>query len=451
MTRIEKDNLGELKIDDNKYYGIHTLRALSNFKISDRTTDLDLIKSIIIIKKVAAATNQELFLLPKEKAAAISKACDTLTVDSVNFPLDAMQGGAGTSTNMNVNEVIANYALEILGEKKGEYQKLHPIHDINKNQSTNDVYPTALRVTVLQKLAVLSDRIAALQGVLQRKEKEFSKVVKIGRTELQDAVPITLGREFAAFAEAIARDRWRVFKSEERLRMLNLGGTAVGTGLSAPREYIFEVTNKLRLETGLAIARSENLMDATANNDDLIEVGGMLGAHANNLIKISEDLRKMNMIGEISLPKRQAGSSIMPGKVNPVLVEAAIQAGIKVFANINAMRDAVSRSTFQICEFMPLVADSILESLNILIKINSLLIGYFKDINANEKKCYEIFSNSESLITIFIPDFGYEKCEQILKNFGGGNFIEFLRQELGQELVDIKTKPESLNSLGYKI
>ncbi len=256
-----------------------------------------------------------------EKAEAIINACDEIAKGrfSDQFPVDALQGGAGTSTNMNLNEVIANRAIEILGGNKGDYSLIHPLEDVNLHQSTNDVYPTAIKVAGIYRLRDLAKAIAELQGAFQEKEKEFAGIIKIGRTELQEAVPITLGAEFSAFAEAISRDRWRTFKCEERLRVVNLGGTAVGTGLAAPQDYIFLVIEKLREVTGLGLSRGENLPAETANADSFVEVSGILKAHAVNLLKIANDLRLMNLLGEIKLPQLQAGSSIMPGKVNPVL------------------------------------------------------------------------------------------------------------------------------------
>ncbi|MEI6845682.1 MAG: lyase family protein, partial [Candidatus Firestonebacteria bacterium] len=268
-TRIEKDQLGEKAIPAEAYYGIHTARALENFKISGRPVNFSLIKTIALVKKAAAQTNHELKYLTDEKAQAIVAAAEEIIDGALKeqFPVDALAGGAGTSVNMNVNEVIANRAIELLGRQKGEYAVVDPFKDVNLHQSTNDVYPTALKIACIYALRTLSIKITALQGAFQRKEKEFASIVKIGRTEMQEAVPITLGFEFSAFAEAVARDRWRTFKSEERLRVVNIGGTAVGTGLGAPKSYIFQVIEKLRALSGLGLSRNENVVDATANSD----------------------------------------------------------------------------------------------------------------------------------------------------------------------------------------
>ncbi len=373
--RIEHDFLGSLEIPADAYWGIHTQRAITNFPISSLKVNDALIKSLALTKKACCLANLETGHLAAEKGKAIIAACDEIAAGALSdqFPVDALQGGAGTSTNMNVNEVIANRAIEFLGGQKGNYSLLHPLEDVNLHQSTNDVYPTALKVAAIYRLRDLSSAIAGLQGSFQEKEKEFAAIVKLGRTELQEAVPITLGAEFSAFAEAFSRDRWRTFKCEERLRVVNLGGTAVGTGLAAPRNYIFLVIEKLREVTGLGLSRGENILGETANADSFVEVSGILKAHAVNLIKISNDLRLMNLLGEIRLPQLQAGSSIMPGKVNPVLTEAAIQTGIKVIANDGIITETAARGTLQINEFLPLLAHSLLESLDLLININRLL------------------------------------------------------------------------------
>ena len=237
----------------------------------------------------------------------------------------------------------------------------------------------------------MSKAISCLQGAFQEKEKEFAAIVKLGRTELQEAVPITLGAEFSAFAEAFSRDRWRTFKCEERLRVVNLGGTAVGTGLAAPRNYIFLAIEKLREVTGLGLSRGENILGETANADTFVEVSAILKAHAVNLIKIANDLRLMNLLGEIHLPHLQAGSSIMPGKVNPVLAEAAIQTGIKVIANDGIVTETAARGTLQINEFLPLLAHALLESLDLLININGLLTEHVRAIMAEQRKVRRIF------------------------------------------------------------
>jgi aspartate ammonia-lyase len=453
--RVEHDLLGELDVPVAAYWGIHTQRALGNFALSPRKVNAGLIHALALVKKACCFANVETFWMKPDKAQAISDACDEVASgrwDS-EFPLDAMQGGAGTSTNMNVNEVIANRAIEILNGEKGDYSIVNPIDDINLHQSTNDVYPTAVKVAAIYALRRLSRDIAALQGEFQKKEKEFGEIVKMGRTEMQEAVPLTLGMEFSAFSEALGRDRWRAFKCEERLRVVNLGGTAIGTGISAPKDYIFLVIEKLRDVTGLGLSRGENLAGETANADAFVEVSGIMKAHASNLIKIAGDLRLMNMLGEIRLPSMQAGSSAMPGKINPVIAEAVIQAGIRVVANDLIVTEAANRSTFQIIEFMPMLADALLESMDILSNVDIMLAGHVSGISADAEKCAGIAHASPMIITALVPYIGYEKATEIINGYkaaDGKDFRTYLKDLLGEDLVDRALDPYSLTALGFK-
>jgi aspartate ammonia-lyase len=299
----------------------------------------------------------------------------------------------------------------------------------------------------------LSETAAQLQGVLQRKEKEFAGIIKLGRTEMQDAVPITLGAEFSAMAEAVSRDRWRTFKCEERLRVVNIGGTAVGTGLSAPRDYIFMVIEKLREVTGLGVCRAENVMGDTAHADTFVEVSGILKAHAVNILKVSNDLRLMNMLGEVILPSVQAGSSIMPGKVNPVILEAASQAALKVTAQDALVTQAASRGTGQIIEFMPLLADALLGSVELLINADRMLTGHIDGIKADEARCRYYVECSRTIITAFVPVVGYERCQELLKEFDAfqeDNLRVFLDKKLGADVVRKTLAPHNLVGLGYR-
>jgi aspartate ammonia-lyase len=329
---------------------------------------------------------------------------------------------------------------------------VHPIEDVNRNQSTNDTYPTALKVAVIYALRALSGEAAALQGAFQRKEQEFASVAKMGRTELQEAVPMTLGAEFGAFAEAFSRDRWRTFKCEERLRVVNIGGTAIGTGITAPRSYIFLVIDKLREATGLGLARAENLLDQTANTDCFVEVSGMLNAHASNLLKICNDLRTLNLLGEIRLPPLQAGSSIMPGKVNPVLLEAVMQAGMKVAANDTLVTAACSRGSLQINEFMPLLAASLLESLDLLTRADAALAAHLPALSADAAVCRSYLEKSPMIVTALLPYVGYEKAAALLEEYqasGTGTLLAFLTARLGKQLVEEAFSPQRLTSLGH--
>ncbi|MFA6635802.1 MAG: aspartate ammonia-lyase [Candidatus Omnitrophota bacterium] len=453
--RIERDNIGEKNIPKDRLWGIHTQRALDNFDISGSRTSPLLIRALATVKKACCLANLEAGYLERKKADMMLKACDEIIrgghIDE--FPLDALQGGAGTSTNMNMNEVIANRAIEIGGGVKGEYLLVRPIEDVNMHQSTNDVYPTAVKVAVLEGLWTLSSSIEVLQGAFQIKEKEFAGIVKTGRTEMREAVPMTLGAEFSAFAEAIARDRWRIFNCRERMRQVNIGGTAVGTGLTAPRRYVFLVIDKLRELTGAGLTRGENAVDQTANSDAFVEVAGILRAHASNIIKICNDIRILSLLGEISLAKVQGGSSIMPCKVNPVIFECALQGAIKADADIGIVFEAASRSSLQINEFMPLLSYGILGALSILERTSKMLGRHVENIKADEKICEKYVADNPLIITAFLPHLGYEKVEQLINEFscsGRKDIKQFLHEKLGAEKVRDILSPANLMSLGYR-
>jgi aspartate ammonia-lyase len=316
---------------------------------------------------------------------------------------------------MNVNEVIASEASRMLGFP------VHPIDDVNKGQSTNDVYPTALRIAAIQILRPLSDACAKLQEALQRKENAWEAIPKLGRTELMDAVPITLGEEFGAYAQAIARDRWRLYKVEERLRQVNIGGTAVGRYDTASRAYRFRVIEILRQNTGIGLAEAEYPMDLTQNNDVFVEVSGLLKALAVNLIKIAGDIRLMASgpkggLGELHLPELQKGSSIMPGKVNPVIPEMVIQCGIRVIANDTAITLAAAHGEFELNAFLPLIADSLLESLSLLERAVTLFqekcVG---TLQPDQAHCKALLDQSYAKATSYVPTLGYDTVAAVVK------------------------------------
>lgn len=454
--RIEKDLLGELNVPANVYWGIHTQRALDNFSISSYSVSPALVRSIARVKYACCEANHELGFLEQKCASAIRTASSEIFSGGLEdqFPLDALQGGAGTSTNMNVNEVIANRSLEIMGYQKGEYAFCHPVEHVNLHQSTNDVYPTALKIACIEGVRVLSDAIAQLQGVLQKKEKEFADCIIIGRTELQEAVPMTLGAQFSSFAEAISRDRWRTFKCEERLRVINLGGTAIGTGLTAPRRYIYLVNEKIRFLTGYGLTRGENLIDQTANTDVFVEVSGILDSHSANLIKICNDLRLLHMLGEICLTPVQAGSSVMPGKVNPVILEAVISSALKASANHALISNAVSRGSLQINEFLPLIAFAMLESLSILTKASKSVALHVENCKAFVEKCTLNVNTSTAFATALVPYLGYKKAESLVGEFNrsdDSDFRKFLSERLGREFIDSILSSQALMSLGYRM
>jgi aspartate ammonia-lyase len=320
---------------------------------------------------------------------------------------------------MMVNEVVANRAIEILGGEKGDYDLIHPNQDVNKSQSTNDVYPTALKIAGLKLLPWLTEEVANLQSALQEKEEEFAQLLKLGRTQLQDAVPITLGQEFSAYAKAVSRDRWRLYKVKERLKKVNLGGTAVGTGLNAPRKFTFKVIRELRNLTGLGLAHAENMIDNTQNLDVFVEISGLLKALAVNLNKIANDLRLLSSgpqggIGEINLPEVQAGSSIMPGKVNPVIPEAVNQIALVVISNDQAITTASQSGQLELNAFLPLVADKFLESIQLLERgVKMFRKKCINGIEANQDRCQELLEESLSLLTALNPYLGYEMTTEI--------------------------------------
>jgi aspartate ammonia-lyase len=421
--RIEHDLLGEKLVPVDAYYGIHSLRGFENFYLTGRGIHKELIKALAAVKKAAALANKEVNELNSSIADAIVIACEEIMNSQWHdqFITDALQGGAGTSANMNANEVIANRAIEILGGKKGDYSIVHPLNHVNMSQSTNDVFPTAVRIAALKLLKPVSEKFSQLQTALQQKEEEFAGIIKIGRTELQDALPVMLGQEFGAYAQAIARDRWRIYKSEERLRQTNMGGTAVGTGLNADRRYIYAVTEKLVDITGLSLARAEYLMDPTQNNDVFVEVSGMLKAAAVNLAKIANDLRLLSSgpisgLAEIHLPEMQAGSSIMPGKVNPVIPEAVRQAAYQVIANDHSITMGAQGGELELNAMVPFIADNLFQSLDLLYRaaeifIDKCIIG----ITANQERCRQLVEESFAYAAALIPHIGYDKATLIVQ------------------------------------
>ena len=418
--REEHDLLGARQVPSDALYGIHTLRAIENFPIAGRSVNRRLVHAFGAVKQACLQTNFELGYLDDERWQALSQACQEMMEGRLDqhVPVDAFQGGAGTSTNMNVNEVLANRALQILGRPLGDYEFISPTDDVNRHQSTNDTYPTALKVAAIMAIRELEQKLVRLVESFQAKERELNDVVKIARTQLQDAVLITSGREMSAYAEAFSRDRWRIYKCEERLRVVNLGGTAVGTGLGAPRRYIFRVVERLREITGLGLARAENLVEATQNADVFVEVSGILRACASNLLKISNDLRLTSSgpcagIGELRLPERQAGSSIMPGKVNPVIPETVAQAAIGVFGYDQMIAQSVSGGNLDLSQFLPLVAEALLTSIDLMIGAADVFSKYcVEGLEVDRDVAARHVANSTAAATAMIERIGYERaCE----------------------------------------
>jgi aspartate ammonia-lyase len=461
-TRKERDLLGERDVPASAMWGIHTLRAVENFPLAGRPVAPALIHAYGLVKQACARTNRELGHLPAAKGQAIESAAADMAEGKLDqhILVDALQGGAGTSLNMNVNEVLANRALALLGRPYGDYATVDPLDDVNMHQSTNDTYPTALKVAAIAGLRVLEKAVVELQEAFQAKERELGDVVKVGRTELQDAVLITLGREMGAYAEAFTRDRWRIYKCEERLRVVNLGGTAIGTGLGAPRTYIFHVVDVLRELTGFGLARAENLVEATQNADAFVEVSGILKACASSLWKICSDLRLLSSgphagLGEIRLPERQAGSSIMPGKVNPVVPEAVTQAAMQVMANDMAVSLAVSSGSLELNPFLPLVADALLGSLSLLTAAATILAREcVTGIVANVERCEAHVHDGTAALTALVERIGHAACNDLAVAVaaGEGSLRELVvrRGLLTAEEFTQLTSPGRVNQLGHR-
>jgi aspartate ammonia-lyase len=458
--RTEHDLLGTREVPEDALHGIYTERAIENFPLSLRPINPALIHAYGAVKLACARTNHELGSWEDAKYRAIEIACIEMMEGRLDgaIRVDALQGGAGTSTNMNVNEVLANRALQLLGKPLGDYQSVSPIEDINLHQSTNDTYPTALKVAAIQSLRLLQHAVIGLLEEFQRKEQAFAHIVKIGRTQLQDAVLITLGREMGAYAEAFARDRWRIYKCEERLRIVNLGGTAIGTGLGAPRQYIFRAVDQLREITRLGLARAENLVECTQNADVFVEVHGILKACATNLLKIATDVRLLSSgpdagFGEIRLPPRQAGSSIMPGKVNPVIPEAVSQAAIVVMANDQAIAHACAMGNLELNAFLPLVADALLGSLDLLGNACRIFREYcVSGMEADESRCRQHVEGSTASLTAMVEMFGYERTQALAARANAENksVREIILEErlLTPEQFDQIISPENVARLG---
>jgi len=463
-TRIEHDLLGARELPSTARHGIHGLRALENFPLLGRPTHPELLRAFGAVKLAALRVNHTLGYLPDStKVDAIAGACRELLSGQLlsDLPVDALQGGAGTSTNMAVNEVLTNRALELLGLHQGQYDRVSPSDDLNLHQSTNDTFPTALRIAAIRGLRELERQVLGLQEAFQAKEQAFAHIVKVGRTEMQDAVLVTLGREMGAYAEALNRDRWRLAKSEERLRVVNLGGTAIGTGLAAPRDYIFRVVDELREITGLGLARAENLVEATQNADVFVEVSGLLKTLATTLIKISGDLRLLSSgpeagLGELRLPPRQAGSSIMPGKVNPVIPEAVTQAAILTLAHDHAITFAVSQGCLELNAFLPLVAHSLLESLDLLARACAILRTHcIEGLEADEDRCRAQVENGTAAATALLPLLGYEGvCALVQRAQQAGTSVKdqgLAEGILSEEQFREATSPEAVGRLGSRL
>ncbi|MBS4407558.1 aspartate ammonia-lyase [Campylobacter vulpis] len=424
-TRKEHDFIGELEIADDVYYGVQTFRALENFHMSGRSLKNYpfFIKAFAQVKKAAALANKEVGVLDADKADALAKACDRLIAGEFldQFVVDMIQGGAGTSTNMNVNEVLTNIALESMGHKKGEYQYLHPNDHTNLGQSTNDTYPSSIKVATHAKLGDLLKAMEELKNELEIKVKEYKDMIKMGRTELEDAVPTTLGNTFNAFASYIKSDIAKLSKARESMAVLNLGATAIGTGINCHPDYKNVVEKKLKEITGVNFTPAEDLIAATQDTADFVYVSGCLKTAAVRLSKIANDLRLMNSgprcgLGEITLPAMQPGSSIMPGKVNPVICEVVGEACYEVIGNDVTIMLCSERGEFELNAFEPGIAYGLFNSLILLENaMKTLANKAIKGLKANPEACKKLVLNSIGIVTAFNPVLGYEKSASMAK------------------------------------
>lgn len=423
LMRREHDLLGERDVPADRYYGIHTLRAIENFAITEiPISHYSLfIQSFAAIKKAAALANRDLGLLPAHLADAIAKACDEIFGGALleEFVVDVVQGGAGTSTNMNANEVIANRALELLGYEKGRYDILHPLTHVNMSQSTNDVYPTALRITLSKQLDALEEALKVVRNALFEKGKEFAHIIKMGRTQLQDAVPMTLGQEFEAWGVTVNEDIQRVAEAQSLLREINMGATAIGTGLNAHPQYAPLVTSYLREISGVPVILSENLVEATQDTGAYVQLSGTLKRVAVKLSKICNDLRLLSSgpragLHEINLPPMAAGSSIMPGKINPIIPEVVNQVAFKVIGNDTTVTLAAEAGQLELNVMEPIIAYSLFTSADMLTRACfTLTERCIRGITANADVCRRMVENSIGLVTALNPYIGYEKSTEI--------------------------------------
>ncbi|MEJ8814114.1 aspartate ammonia-lyase [Variovorax ureilyticus] len=452
-VRIEHDLLGDREVPDDAYYGVHTLRAKENFQITGTTISAypDLIGALASVKQAAAEANTELGLLEPALRDAIVAACREIRRGSLHdqFVVDVIQGGAGTSTNMNANEVICNRALEILGHQRGEYQYLHPNEHVNMAQSTNDVYPTAIRIATCFAIERLLKAMEYLRTAFAAKAEEFADLLKIGRTQLQDAVPMTLGQEFSTYAVMIEEDIARLTEASALIREINLGATAIGTGITAHPDYAGKALAALCDITGLDLSTAPNLIEATQDCGAFVQLSGVLKRIAVKLSKTCNDLRLLSSgpragFGEINLPPMQAGSSIMPGKVNPVIPEVVNQVAFEVFGNDVTVTFAAEAGQLQLNAFEPIIANALFRSFkhvtNACMTLADLCV---KGITANPAKLEESIERSIALVTALNPIIGYKEATEVAAEaFANGTNVREV--VLGRKLMTEEALNEAL-------
>lgn len=421
--RKEMDSIGSKDVPVQAYYGVQSLRAAENFRITGMYMHPEIINSLAYIKKACAITNCEVGAIDKKIAAAIVKACDEIIGGALHeqFIVDPIQGGAGTSLNMNANEVIANRAIEILGGEKGDYSIVHPNDHVNYGQSTNDVIPTAGKMTSLRLLKKAQNELHRLYDALCKKAEEFDHVIKMGRTQMQDAVPIRLGQEFRAYSVAIMRDINRMDKVMEEMTIINMGGTAVGTGINADEKYMKRIVPNLSEISGMDLVQAYDLIDSTQNLDSFVAVSGAVKACAVTLSKMANDLRLMSSgpragFGEINLPAKQNGSSIMPGKVNPVIAEVMNQVSFNIIGNDVTITMAAEGGQLELNAFEPIIFYCLFQSIDTLAyAVNTFVDNCISGITANEDRCRELVENSVGIITALCPHVGYQRAAKLAK------------------------------------
>ncbi len=459
-VRLEKDSIGVREVPSGAYYGVQTLRASENFPITGQRVHPQMICSLAYIKKAAAMTNRDVGLLDPRKAAAICQACDEILAGKLHdqFIVDPIQGGAGTSLNMNANEVIANRAIEILGGEKGAYTIINPNDHVNYGQSTNDVIPTAGKLTCLFLTANLLQQLTRLHQALCQKAEEFDGIIKMGRTQMQDAVPIRLGQEFKAYAVAVLRDLRRIEKTVDEVRTLNMGGTAVGTGINADEAYLKNIVPNLSAVTQLELIQAQDLIDGTQNLDPFVAVSGAMKACAVTLSKMSNDLRLMSSgprtgFGEINLPAKQNGSSIMPGKVNPVIPEVVNQVAFKVIGNDMTITMAAEGGQLELNAFEPVIFYCLFQSITTMTNaVQTFVDNCVTGITANEDHCRDLVENSVGIITAICPHVGYQSAADIAKKAlrTGQSVRSIVLQEhlLDEEVLDAILDPVHMTQPG---
>ena len=470
--RTEKDFLGEQQLPDDVLYGIHSLRAKENFP--DHTSfHMEWYKATALVKQACYITYRN-FKRAAESQLPSNQFMNDAVIDALeqsaievsqgmhseHFIVPAVQGGAGTSINLNVNEIIANRALLILGHKPGDYNIIDPIEQANIYQSTNDVIPTSLKVAVMQLLTLLEESINNLRGKVEEIEKKHRNTFRVGYTQMQEAVPTTYGRLFSTYSDALSRDWWRVSKCFERIKVVNLGGGAIGTGLSIPRFFIMEVVQELQKLTGLPVTRGENLQDTTANLDSLVEIHAILKAHAVNLEKMVGDIRLLasDIAGsqELEIPKKQVGSSIMPGKINPVIPEFVISVAHKVYANDILISSLCAQGCLDLNAYLPLIGHALIESLKLLLAADETAkTNLIAGIKINSKIAESRLFHSPAITTALSPYIGYHKAAELAKEMKTCGVDIFEANQKLQLLDEVRLKqilePQNLLKIGYSI